>query len=379
MTFTRFCPRFWRGAQTLALALVVCSVAGLARAQNSGFPDHPIKMVVGFAAGGSTDVAARIVAQKMSEILGQSVLVENRTGASGLLAAEDVAKSPPDGYTLMMASQTVLAVAPQLYRKATVDPVKDFTPVAYCGASPLVLVVNPSFPAHSTADVIAMAKASPGKIIFGTGGTGTTPHIASEMFQYAAGIKMTHVPYRGEAGAINDLVAGQIPAMFANLSAIMGQLKAGTVRAIAVTSPQRSPLAPEVPTVAETLPGFAAETWFGLDRAGGHTQRCRRQAQRRGPASARERRHQEALCRSRHDRQQRRRHDARRGGCLYQVRGRQMGESHQGRQHPADGLGSTVRPPAFPLAGNFAKTGRLGQPLAGSLATSCRRRFYKWR
>jgi tripartite-type tricarboxylate transporter receptor subunit TctC len=256
--------RSMRGALTLVLSVVLCCVAGLAPAQNAGFPDRPIRMIVGFAAGGSTDVAARIVAQKMSEVLGQSVLVENRTGASGLIAAEDVVKSPPDGYTLMMASQTVLAVAPHLYRKATVDPVKDFAPVAYCGASPLVLVVNPSFPAHTTAEVIALAKGTPGKIIFGTGGVGTTPHIASEMFQYAAGIKMTHVPYRGEAGAINDLVAGQIPAMFANLSAVMGQIKAGTMRAIAVTSPQRSPLVPDVPTVAETLPEFAAETWFGL-------------------------------------------------------------------------------------------------------------------
>jgi tripartite-type tricarboxylate transporter receptor subunit TctC len=258
--------RHMRGALTLApaIGLALGLVAGPAFAQNASFPDRPIKMVVGFAAGGSTDVAARIVAQKMSEVLGQSVLVENHPGASGLIAAEDVVKSPPDGYTLMMASQTVLAVAPRLYRKATVDPVRDFAPVAYCGASPLVLVVNPSFPAHTTSEVIAKAKAEPGKIIFGTGGIGTTPHIASEMFQYAAGIKMTHVPYRGEAGAINDLVAGQIPAMFANLSAIMGQIRAGTVRAIAVTSPQRSPLAPDVPTVAETLPGFAAETWFGL-------------------------------------------------------------------------------------------------------------------
>jgi len=255
-----------RGAlsHALTIVLVLGFGVGSALAQNTGFPDRPIKMIVGFAAGGSTDVAARIVAQGMSGVLGQSVLVENRAGASGLIAAEDVAKSPPDGYTLMMASQTVLAVAPRLYRKAMVDPIRDFAPVAYCGASPLVLVVNPSFPAHTTAEVIAMAKAQPGKIIFGTGGAGTTPHIASEMFQYAAGIKMTHVPYRGEAGAINDLVAGQIPAMFANLSAIMGQIRAGTVRAIAVTSPQRSPLAPDVPTVAETLPGFAAETWFGL-------------------------------------------------------------------------------------------------------------------
>src|SRR5579863_4183872 len=159
--------RYWRGALSLALTIIPALgvVAGAAHAQNTSFPDRPIKMVVGFAAGGSTDVAARIVAQKMSEVLGQSVLVENRPGASGLLAAEDVVKSPPDGYTLMMASQTVLAVAPRLYRKATVDPIKDFAPVVYCGASPLVLVVNPSFPAHTTADVIAMAKAKPGKII----------------------------------------------------------------------------------------------------------------------------------------------------------------------------------------------------------------------
>ena len=246
------------------LALTFAISQNFARAQDAVYPNRPIKMLVGFGAGGSTDVAARIMAQKMSEILGQTILIENRTGASGMIAAEDVAKSPPDGYTLMMASQTVLAVAPKLYRKVTIDPIKDFAPVAYCGASPLVLVVNPSFPAHTTAEMIAMAKAEPGKIIFGTGGVGTTPHIASEMFQYVAGIKMSHVPYRGEAGAINDLVAGQIPAMFANLSAITGQIQAGTVRALAVTSPKRAPSAPNIPTVAETLPGFAADTWFGI-------------------------------------------------------------------------------------------------------------------
>jgi tripartite-type tricarboxylate transporter receptor subunit TctC len=257
-----------RAMRSWPLALIAALALGLAQnpvgAQEAGFPNRPIHLLVGFGAGGSTDIAARIVAQKMSELLGQSVLVENRTGASGLIAAEDVAKSPPDGYTLMMASQTVLAVAPRLYRKVTVDPAKDFAPIVYCGASPLVLVVNPSFAAHTTAELIAMAKADPGKIIFGTGGAGTTPHIASEMFQYAAGIRMTHVPYRGEAPAINDLVAGQIPAMFSNLSAIMGQLGAGTVRGLAVTSPKRSALVPDIPTLAETLPGYAAETWFGL-------------------------------------------------------------------------------------------------------------------
>ena len=255
-------PHVLRGA--LALALAAAFAAGAARAQGTDFPNRPIKLIVGFAAGGGTDVAARIMAQQLTDLLGQSVLVENRTGASGLIAAEDVAKSPPDGYTLMMGSQTVFAVAPRLYRKVAIDPVKDFSGVSLTGASPLVLVVNPSFPAHTVADVIAMAKANPGKINFGTGGVGTTPHMTAELFQYVAGIKMTHVAYRGEAPAINDLIANQIPAMFANLSAVMGHIKGGTLRAIAVTGAARSPSAPDIPTVAETLPGFAAETWFGI-------------------------------------------------------------------------------------------------------------------
>jgi tripartite-type tricarboxylate transporter receptor subunit TctC len=246
------------------IALALSFTQNFARAQDAAYPNRPIKMQVGFGAGGGTDIVARIMAQKMSESLGQSVVVENRTGASGLIAAEDVAKSPPDGYTLMMGSQTVFAVAPRLYRKVTVDAAKDFSGVALSGASPLVLVVNPSFAAHSVKDVIAMAKADPGKINFGTGGTGTTPHMTAELFQYTAGIKMVHVAYRGEAPAINDLIAGQIPLMFANLSAVMGHIKGGTLRAIAVTGAQRSPSAPDIPTVAETIAGFAAETWFGI-------------------------------------------------------------------------------------------------------------------
>jgi tripartite-type tricarboxylate transporter receptor subunit TctC len=254
--------RLLRVALGFALAF---GFASFTQAQNATYPNRPIKMLVGFAAGGGTDVAARIMAQQMSIILGQTILVENRTGASGLIAAQDLAKSDPDGYTLMMGSQTTCAVAPALYRKVTIDPVRDFSGVALTGASPLVLVVNPSSPAHSVADVIAMAKANPGKIIFGTGGVGTTPHMTAELFQHDAGIKLVHVAYRGEAGAINDLLAGQIPLMFSNLSAVMGNIKAGTLRALAVTSAQRSPSAPEIPTVAEAaLPGFASETWFGI-------------------------------------------------------------------------------------------------------------------
>jgi tripartite-type tricarboxylate transporter receptor subunit TctC len=240
------------------------SFAGIADAQVSDYPNRSIRMIVGFAAGGGTDVVARIVAQKMSDGLGQSVVVENRTGASGMIAAEDVAKSTPDGYTLMMGSQTTFAVAPKLYRKVTLDPAKAFAGIAVSGASPLVLVVNPSFAAHSVADVIAMAKATPGKINFGTGGVGTTPHMTAELFQHSAGIKMVHVPYRGEAPAITDLLGGQIPLMFANLSAVMGNIKGGTLRALAVTGAKRSSAVPDVATVAETIPGFAAETWFGL-------------------------------------------------------------------------------------------------------------------
>ena len=249
----------------LAMIGALAFITAAAAQGQSDYPNRPIKLIVGFAAGGGTDVVARIMAQKMSEILHQTIVVEDRTGASGLIAAQDLAKADPDGYTLMMGSQTTLAVAPHLYRKVTLNPEKDFAGIALTGASPLVLVVNPSFPAHSVADVIAMAKAQPGKINFGTGGLGTTPHITAELFQHDAGIRLVHVAYRGEAGAINDLLAGQIPLMFANLSAVMGNIKGGALRALAVTSAERSPSAPDIPTVAESaLPGFAAETWFGI-------------------------------------------------------------------------------------------------------------------
>src|SRR2546425_10629261 len=248
----------------LGLALATC-VPAEGTAQTATYPDRPVKILVGFSAGGGIDVVARILAQKMSETLGQTVVVENRAGASGLIAAEAVAKSAPDGYTLMMGSQTTFAVAPTLYRKTSLDPSRDFAGIAMGGISPLALVVHPSLPAQSVNDVIAMAKAKPGAINFGSGGLGTTPHMAGELFELAAGVKIVHVAYRGEAPAINDLLGGQLHFIFANLSAVIGNVKAGTLRALAVTSARRAAAAPEVPTVAETaLPGFEAATWFAL-------------------------------------------------------------------------------------------------------------------
>ena len=192
-------------------------------------------------------------------------MVENRPGASGMIAADAVAKAPPDGTTLMVGSQTTLAVAPALYRKFALDPAKEFTGVSMMGVSPLVLVVHPSSPARSVADVIAMAKAKPGAINFASGGVGTTPHMAGELFALEAGLKLVHVAYRGEAPAINDLLGGQFHFMFANLSAVIGNVKAGTLRALAVTSAKRAEAIPEIPTVAEAaIPGFDAATWFAL-------------------------------------------------------------------------------------------------------------------
>jgi tripartite-type tricarboxylate transporter receptor subunit TctC len=254
-------------SRTLHAVAALVLLAGIAPPETSAqgkYPDKPVKMVVGFSAGGGTDVVARILAQKISESLGQTVLVENRTGASGMIAGEMVAKSPPDGYTLMMGTQTTFAVAPTLYRKTTLDPARDFSGIAMSAVSPLVLVVHPSVAVHSVKDVIAMAKAKPGQVNYASGGLGTTPHMCGELFQAMAGIKLVHVAYRGEAPAINDLIGGQIPFMFSNLSAIVGNVRAGQLRAIGVTGPKRAPALPDVPTLAEGLPGFEVETWFAL-------------------------------------------------------------------------------------------------------------------
>ena len=244
--------------QAAGLALWPC----IARAQPAG---RPTRILVGFAAGGGNDVVARILAQKLADAGLGPVLVENRTGASGLIAADLLAKAPPDGATLMIASQTTYCVAPVLYKSATFDAQRDVKGVAMLGASPLVLVANPSFAANSVRELIETAKAKPGAINFASGGVGTTPHMAAELFLFNSGIRMTHVSYRGEAPAIVDVLAGQVPLLFANVSVVTGQVKSGALKALAVTTAKRAPSLPDVPTLAESgVANSDVETWFGL-------------------------------------------------------------------------------------------------------------------
>ncbi len=258
-------PRRRLIGQTAAAAafLVHARPAG---AQPAGFPAKPVRILVGFAPGGGNDVTARILAQQLSGGPLGTVLVDNRTGASGLIAADMLAKSTPDGTTLMVASQTIVAVAPVLFKSSVpFEAERDITGIGMLGASPMVLVVTPSFEAKSVRQLIDMAKAKPGAINFGSGGVGTTPHMAAELFQIAAGIRMAHVSYRGEAPAIADVIGGQLPLVVANVSVATPQVKSGALRALAVTSPQRAPSLPDVPTLAEQgVTGADTETWFAL-------------------------------------------------------------------------------------------------------------------
>lgn len=234
-----------------------------AQAAAPSYPSKPVRIVVPFAPGGGVDVTARILAQRLTERAGQSFLVENRTGASGIIGTEYVAKSTPDGYTLLVGSQTTQAVVPAMY-KVSYDTARDFAAVTMIATSPLLIVVHPSLPVKSVKDLIALAKSRPGQLTFGAA-SGGTPHMAGELFKLLAGVDMLFVPYKGEGPAVADAMGGQISLVFSNLPVALPHARGGKLRAIAITSPQRVATAPEFPTVAESgLPGYEAATWFGL-------------------------------------------------------------------------------------------------------------------
>jgi tripartite-type tricarboxylate transporter receptor subunit TctC len=221
---------------------------------------------VGFPPGGINDIVARVVGQKLTESLGQPVIVENRSGAGGTIGADAVAKAKPDGYTLLLGSVSNISMAPSQYKSLPYEPVKDFTPVALLAAAPNVLVVNPSFPVNSVKDLIALAKQKPGEISYASAGNGTSNHLTVELLKVLANIDLVHIPYKGDSPGITDVISGQVPMMFPTLPVALPQIKAGKLRAIAVSSSKRTALAPGIPTVAESggLPDFAVSVWVGI-------------------------------------------------------------------------------------------------------------------
>jgi tripartite-type tricarboxylate transporter receptor subunit TctC len=251
-----------------ALAALLVAVAPFALADD--YPSKPIHFIVPYPAGGPLDTVARLLGQKVAESVHQPVVVENRPGAGGNIGADAVAKSAPDGYTILMGAVATHAINPTLYSNIPYDPVKDFAPVTEVAWTPNVLVVNPGLPVHDVKEFIVYAKAHPGELNFGSGSTGSAGHLAGELFKTMAGVKMVHVPYKGAGPAMQDLIGGQIQLMFDNLASSLGQIRAGKVRALAVTTAKRSSLAPELPTIAESgLPGFDISTWFGIFAPGG--------------------------------------------------------------------------------------------------------------
>ena len=249
----------------VAAALVCMStVVGYAAAQT--YPAKAVRVIAPFPAGGSSDLVARIVSQKLSEVTGQQFLVDNRPGAGGTLGTELAAKAAPDGYTLTIGNLSPLAVNPHLFRKLPYDPIRDFTSISLLAVGTTVLVVHPSLPVRSVKDLVALAKARPGQLNFGSGGSGTPAHLVGELFKSMAHVNIVHVPYKGTGQSINDLIAGQIQLVFASMPVGLPHVKSGRLRALAVTSDRRTSLAPDLPTVAESgIPGFALDSWWGLN------------------------------------------------------------------------------------------------------------------
>ena len=253
-----------RTAIALTLLPMALLCAPLPAAAQS-FPDRPIKLIVPFGAGSAVDTIARAIAAQVAEQTGQALLVDNRTGANGIIAAEAAAKSPADGYTLFMPNDGIMAANPALHAKLPYDPIKDFAPVTLTSTVPLVLVGNPAFAAKTVPELIALAKAKPGSINYSSTGSGSAQHLAMEFFIEAAGVKMTHVPYKAMGPALTDVIAGTVPLMFSGMSNVIALVKDGKLRVYGVSTPKRSTAMPDAPTIAEAgLPGYGYAAWNGI-------------------------------------------------------------------------------------------------------------------
>jgi len=251
--------------RALLAALFLVTLAGTLPACAQEYPRKAIRLIVPFAPGGGNDTVARAIAQSAGASLGQPVVVDNRAGAGGMLGAELAARSPPDGYTLFLGGVGSHAVNPNLHAKLPYDPVKDFAPITLIASAPSVLVVNPSLPARTLAEFTALAKASPGRINYASNGNGSSAQLAAVLYESMAGVQMVHVPYKGLAPALVDLLAGEVQAMFSSVVAIVPNIKAGRLRALAVTGKRRAALLPEVPTLDESgVPGYEAGSWYGI-------------------------------------------------------------------------------------------------------------------
>lgn len=249
-------------AAALALFLAVCPVKA---ADNPNYPSKPIRVIVGFAPGGSADITARTIGQKLSELLGQSVVVDNRSGASGIIGSELAARAAPDGYTLLEATMTTHGIGPNLYPKLPYDPIKSFEPIVLMVRIPLVMFAHASVSGTNLKEVVALLKASPGKYRYATAGNGSPPHLAAELFKLKAGVDLLHVPYKGTGAAVPDVVAGQVHFMIDGPPPFLGHVKAGRLRALAAANPKRLPQLPDVPTFTESgYSGMEAGLWYGM-------------------------------------------------------------------------------------------------------------------
>lgn len=249
----------------LAWALVAAVIGATCPARTDNYPNHPIRLIVPFAAGGAADAVARIVGKYVGNALGQPVVVEDRGGAGGIIGTEIVKNAEPDGYTLLLGQSGPISINPGIYVKLSYDPEKDLVPISMTTAYPYILVVKPSLGVKTVAELVTLAKSKPGQLNYGTAGVGVSNHLVTELFDDKAGIRMTHVPYRGTSLAVADLIAGNVQVVFADPVSALSQVRAGTLFALAVTSKERSPVAPDVPTIAESgYPGFDAIAWHGI-------------------------------------------------------------------------------------------------------------------